>query len=301
MKIHLHRSLFLLLSFLLISIPLLAQENNQVILGKETFKLHEKGKFYINWGYNRSWFNKSDIHFRGQGYDFVLYDVVAKDRPTNLSLDYINPKWWSSPQFNLRVGYFISDKYSISIGWDHMKYVAQDFQTVRMYGYVNPEFVADPLMKANMTALNTKYNTPGVYNDSPVDMTPDDFIHYEHTDGLNYGSLEVERYDKIFQLKNHDKIGLSLVTGLGAGLIIPRTDAHLFGSGRNHFWNVSGWGTSAKIGLQFNFLKHFYLQSDFKYGRLQMIEVHTSNHYGIDNAQQHIIFYENYWQLGYRF
>jgi len=84
------------------------------------FQLHEKGKFYINWGYNISWYNKSDIHFSGQGHDFILYDVVAYDRPSELSFDYINPTTWSIPQFNFRFGYFISDKLSISAGWDHL-------------------------------------------------------------------------------------------------------------------------------------------------------------------------------------
>ena len=152
-----------------------------------------------------------------------------------------------------------------------------------------------------METMNAKYSPTGLYNDENVQMTPDDFLSYEHTDGLNYASIEGERYDKLFQLKKNDKIGLSLVTGVGGGLIIPRTDAHLFGSGRNHFWNIAGWGASAKIGLQLNLTKHFYLQSDIKCGRLQMIDVHTTNHYSIDQAQQHIIFYENYWQFGYRF
>ncbi len=70
------------------------------------FQLHQKGKFYINWGYNRSWFNESDIHFTGQGHDFILYDVVANDRPSELSTDYINPAKWSIPQLNFRFGYF---------------------------------------------------------------------------------------------------------------------------------------------------------------------------------------------------
>ena len=268
---------------------------------KTDFQLHQKGKFYINWGYNRSWFNESDIHFAGQGHDFILYNVEANDRPSELSTDYINPAKWSIPQLNFRFGYFFSDKYSISLGWDHMKYVAVDFQTVKMYGYLDPAIVSDPLMKANMEKMNAKYSPAGLYNDLLVEMTPEDFIHYEHTDGLNYVSTEIERYDELWQCAKYNKFGISLVTGVGAGAIIPRTDAHLFGSGENHFWNFAGWGCSAKIGLQINLTKLIYLQSDFKYGSLQMLNVHTSNHYGIDKANQHIVFYENYWQIGFRF
>jgi hypothetical protein len=288
-----------LLSF--VSTIIIAQETDNSSKKISDFQLHKKGKFFINWGYNRSWYNKSDIHFSGEGHDFVLYDVVAEDFPSRLSTDYINPKTWSVPQFNFRFGYFFSDKYSISIGWDHMKYKATDYQTVRMYGYLDPSVVADPLMKSNMEKINTKYSPSGLYNDLNVEMTPDDFIHLEHTDGLNYGSIDIDRYFKLWQCKKYDRFGISAITGAGAGMIVPRTDSHLFGSGENHFWNIAGWGVSLKAGLQISLSKLIYLKSDFKFGYLEMVNIHTSNHYNIDKATQHIVFYENYWLIGFRF
>jgi hypothetical protein len=265
------------------------------------FKLHKKSDIYINWGYNRSWFNNSDIHYTGQGHDFILYDVKASDRPSGISIDYVNPATWSIPQFNFRIGYFVSDKYSISIGWDHMKYVAEDFQYVKMYGFLDPSMVADTLMRSNMENMNAKYSSDGLYDNEEVQMTPDDFIHYEHTDGLNYASVDMERHFNLWQLKSHNKFGVSMLAGAGAGVIVPRTDSHIFGSGENHYWNLSGWGASGKIGLQISLLKFFYLQSDFKLGYLDMMNVHTSNHLGIDKATQNIVFYENYILLGFRF
>jgi hypothetical protein len=291
----------IIILFCSLGTTLQAQESVNAPEKKIDFRLHEKGKFYINWGYNRSWYNKSDIHFSGQGHNFILYDVVAHDRPSELSLDYINPTTWSIPQFNFRFGYFISDKYSISGGWDHMKYVADDFQTVMMYGYLDPAVVAEPLMKGNMEKLNSKYSSSGLYNGLQVEMTPEDFIHYEHTDGLNYASIDIERYDELWQSKKYDRFGITLVTGAGLGLIVPRTDCHLFGSGENHYWNIAGWGSSLKAGLQINVTRVIYLQSDFKIGYLQMSNVHSSIHKDIDKASQHIVFYENYWLIGFRF
>ena len=296
---NIRKSTFVFFCFL--ATPIFAQKTDAPNSNGTNFRLHKKGNFYFNWGYNRAWFNKSDIHFSGQGHDFTLYDVKSNDRPSALGLVYINPKTWSIPQLNCRVGYLIADKYSLSLGWDHMKYVAVNYQTVRMDGFVNPDVVTDPLMKTNMEALNARYSNQGIYTNMDVQMEPTGFIRYEHTDGLNYVSADVERFDELWQHKIHDRLGVTLVSGIGAGLIIPRTDAHLFGSGRNHFWNVSGWGTSAKIGLQVNLSKHIYLQSDFKCGYLQMIKIHTTNYYGLDKAQQHIVFYENYWQVGFRF
>jgi hypothetical protein len=287
--------------FCLVSTAINAQQSDNSSGNNFDFQLHQKGKFYINWGYNISWYNKSDIHFSGQGHDFVLYDVKAEDFPSRLSLDYVSLRTWSVPQFNFRFGYSFSDKYSVSIGWDHMKYVATDFQTVKMYGYLDPSKVADPIMKGNMEYINSKYSPSGLYNDLEVEMTPSDFIHLEHTDGLNYGSIDLERYFDLWQSKGYDRLGVTLVTGGGAGIIVPRTDAHLFGSGENHFWNIAGWGASVKAGLQINLTKLIYIQSDFKYGYLEMVNIHTSNHYNIDKATQHIVFYENYWLIGFRF
>jgi hypothetical protein len=87
-------------------------------------------------------FSKSDIHFKGNGYDFVLHNVVAHDRPSDLSWDYINPKEVSIPQFNFRYGYFIKDNLAIVIAQDHMKYVMDQNQTVDITGNIS-----DPTMQ----------------------------------------------------------------------------------------------------------------------------------------------------------
>ena len=44
--------------------------------------LTKKGQMLIFWGWNRAAFSNSDIHFKGNGYDFVLHKVVAHDRPS---------------------------------------------------------------------------------------------------------------------------------------------------------------------------------------------------------------------------
>ena len=45
---------------------------------------------------------------------------------------------------------------------------ATDFQMVKMYGYLDPSKVADPLMKSNMEFINSKYSPSGLYNDLDV-------------------------------------------------------------------------------------------------------------------------------------
>ena len=85
---------------------------------------NKQGDFFVYWGWNRSAYTNSDIRFYGDNYDFTIDNAVARDRQTPFSAyDYFNPTRITIPQFNARVGYFVTDRYSISIGSDHMKYV----------------------------------------------------------------------------------------------------------------------------------------------------------------------------------
>ncbi|MEJ5054548.1 hypothetical protein [Sphingobacterium sp. MYb382] len=247
------------------------------------------GRFYVHWGYNFSWYNKSDIRFRGPGYDFTLHDVKAGDRPSKLSLDYINPAQITIPQFNFHFGYFINDNYSISLGWDHMKYVVETPQSVKFTGYAD-KTVSDPGVPS------------GVFGDTKsgdmVYLNPDDF-KYEHTDGYNFATVALERYDDIW-VAPAGKMYLTMQTGVEAGLIIPRSDVRIFGEGKNHFWNIAGYGGAAKVGAQFHFNKRLYLQGSFKTGWTDMRTIPTTGRKGIDKASQKIWFYENYWVLGFK-
>ncbi len=270
--------------------------HQQPIIGKSLFSLKSprnfsrKGDFYVHWGYNFSWYSKSDIHFNRPGYDFTLKQVKAHNRPTKLSLTYIDPTRITIPQFNLHFGYFIKDNYSISLGWDHMKYVMNIPQTVKIDGYINSS-ISDPAILTGTYAGN--------YNDQIITVN-NDMLSFEHTDGFNYVSTEVERYDDILVLKSK-QTSLTLETGLGIGFLIPRSDIRLFGVGKNHYWNFAGYGLSAKAGLKFYFSKSFYLQNSTKVGWTNLSHIHTTGRNSIDKASQKISYLENYTLLGVQF
>ena len=99
---------------------------SQDSISKHTSK--NKGTFFVYWGWNREAYTNSDIHFQGTNYDFTLQDVQAKDRQSAFAFDTYF-KSITIPQYNLRIGYFLTEKYSISFGVDHMKYVMKDYQT----------------------------------------------------------------------------------------------------------------------------------------------------------------------------
>ena len=80
------------------------QEDAIQIVEKSIFNVpqkNNKGKLYIAWGYNRGYFTKSDIHMTGEGYDFTLKNVKAKDRQTPFDASiYFHPGLFTIPQYN---------------------------------------------------------------------------------------------------------------------------------------------------------------------------------------------------------
>ncbi|SDK72406.1 hypothetical protein SAMN04487898_11151 [Pedobacter sp. ok626] len=292
---------YFLLFLLIFSIKLSAQQKTIIStqepkIGKSIFgnevkrNFSRKGDFFVMWGYNHSWYAKSDINFKGPGYDFTLRDVVAHDRQTKLTWKYLDPKSLSIPQFNFHFGYFIKDNYSISLGWDHMKYVMDIPQTVKIDGHIDPT-ISNPSIPTGSYA--------GVYNGEMLTVNPD-MLTFEHTDGLNYASVELERYDDIW-VPRSQRTSLTMETGIGAGLVVPRTDVRLFKVGENNYWNVAGWGISAKLGFKLYMTKALYLQNSTKVGYIDLTKIHTTGRNDVDGASQNIKYIQNYTVLGFQF
>ncbi|WP_423740284.1 hypothetical protein V8245_10550 [Flavobacterium columnare] len=261
----------------LISLFSLAQETVS-----EHYTAHNKGKFYVYWGGNRETFSNSDITFKGNDYNFTIYDVPAQDKPKGWHIDYINPLRMTIPQTNFRLGYFINDHYNISLGLDHMKYVMYQNKVVNYTG---------------------NYPNRGVYGEdknelgqplgsNQVNLT-EDFLTFEHTDGLNYVNAEISRVDDLTKYiaptLNTDKVQLNLTEGIGAGILLPKTNTKLFHKERYDEFHLAGYGIAAKAGLNLTFLKHFFIQGEFKGGYINMPDIRTS-YDSSDRASQHFWF-----------
>jgi hypothetical protein len=242
----------------------------------EKYTAHNKGKFYFYWGGNRDDYTKSDIRFTGKDYDFTVQDVAAQDKPKGWHIDYINPARMTIPQTNFRMGYFINDHYNVSLGLDHMKYVMIQNQTVNMTGTIsgNPPF-------------------DGTYTNDPTVMT-EQFLTFEHTDGLNYVNAEISRMDdlsKFIGLPNTDKFQINLTEGIGGGFLYPKTNTMLMGKERHDDFHVSGYGISAKAGLNLTFFKYFFIQAELKGGYINMPDIRTTFD-PADRASQDFMFLE---------
>jgi hypothetical protein len=266
----------------LVSILITQTLFSQDIVNSEKYTSHNKGKFFVYWGGNRENYSKSDIRFYGDGYDFTLHNVAAKDKPKGWHIDYINPARMTIPETNLRIGYFINDHYNISIGVDHMKYVMVQNRAVDINGY---------------------YPNPGTYGETLPNgqvLLTEDFLTFEHTDGLNYVNSEFARVDdisKLFKITNTDKFQINLTEGAGIGLLYPKTNAKLLGNNRHDDFHVSGYGVSAKVGLNITFFKHFFIQTELKGGYINMNDIRTTAN-SSDRAEQEFFFLQRIIVLG---
>ncbi len=266
------------LAFCIFSQYTFAQE---VPASPEKYTAHNKGKFYFYYGGNRESYSRSDINFYGKDYNFTIYDVEAHDKPKGWHADYVNPSKMTIPQTNFRIGYFINDHYNINFGFDHMKYVMTQNQTVNMNGYI------DLPQDQGGAAFN------GIYNNIPVKMT-EDFLTFEHTDGLNYINLGFARVDdlsKYLGIDNTDKVQINITEGFDGGFLYPKTNAKVLGKERHDDFHVAGYGVGVKAGLNITFLKYFFVQAELKSGYINMSDIRTT-YDDADRASQHFTYFQ---------
>ena len=94
-------------------------------------------------------------------------------------------------------------------------------------------------------------------------LSGEKFLTFEHTDGLNYVNTEISRVDdisKIFKIKNTDTFQINITEGVGAGFLYPKTNSKLLEKERHDDYHVSGYGVSAKVGLNLTFFKYFFIE-----------------------------------------
>lgn len=239
-----------------------------------------KGKMFVFWGWNRAGFSKSDIRFKGNGYDFTLQNVIAHDRPSPLSSDYVNPAEISTPQFNFRLAYFLKDNLALVVATDHMKYVMDQKQTVDFKGNIS-----DPVY-ANMV------------HDGKVNLEDEQFLTFEHTDGLNYVNAGVEKYKNLVTKRKFD---IFWAYGAGAGVLFPKSNVKLFGNERSDRFHVAGFGLDARTNINFLFWNRLMARVEGKFGYINMPDIKTTLNNKPDKASQDFVFYQINFGVGYVF
>ncbi|MDQ3046301.1 MAG: hypothetical protein M3R27_02050 [Bacteroidota bacterium] len=244
----------------------------------------EKGQFYFSWGYNKDWFSKSDIHFSDEGhpdpvnkytnssYDFVVYDVEAKDRPgfkdilrTDLTI----------PQYVYRIGYFFNKEHDlgIEINFDHAKYVMRPNQTLRVKGTIHGQQIDQDTLITG------------------------DFLHLEHTDGANFMMVNIMKRHTLLGSKNNKHV-LRGVVKLGAGVVIPKTYVRMWGEDLDNRFHVAGYCAGLETGLRYEAFRYVFLEYTAKGVFANYNRVLTM---GTGKANHHFWTFENILALGLQF
>lgn len=239
LKMNIYRLLFISLC-----LPFYAfvQTDSESTANEKKYRL---SGIYIQWGYNVEWYTRSNIHFKmNNGDNFTLHKARGAQR-TSFDAIYKHPLDITIPQYNWRVGFYINDEQTkaIEINFDHTKYVVEDGQALRVSGTLEGNEI-----------------------DQVMIMDPDEFLHFEHTDGANFLHFNYVSHHTLLKAQKKDR---KLVTGLwkaGAGVNIPRTDFTYKGNRLNNKFHISGFNISVEGGLRYYPTRTFFLEITGKTG-----------------------------------
>lgn len=245
----------------------------------------EKGSFYFYWGYNRSAYTKSNLTLVGPGYNFTLNDLSASDNPELFNPKvYFNPRKITIPQFNIRMGYYFGDHWGVSLGYDHIKYVMDNNQTISLTGHIDEELGA---------------TWSGNYQSQPA-TTNAKFIHYENSDGLNYMRLSAMRVDHILSCGKNNWFKLDWQVGVSSGFILSFNDFNFAGQFDRRTVSISGLGVSVHPAIRAVFLDHLFLQFDLGAGFINQTRVKTRPDSNEDYAFQNFGYLSTDFVFGYK-
>ena len=238
-------------------------------------------KWSVYWGWNRSTYSNSDIHFWGADHDFTLSSVKANDMQADVTTEnifgtFLSPANMTLPQTNLRIAYQVSPDTAWALNLDHMKYVVTPDQTVAFSGRITN----DPQTGATRT-LSTNY------------------LNFEHTDGLNVVTLEYEKQYPVTQWKA--PFASRWVALVGAGIVYPKTNVtlNMVGRSRNDQFHLSGYSAGGGVGWEADFLDSWFFRGMFKMGYVTLPDVLTSSQG--DKASHNFTYNELLIALGKRF
>ena len=238
-------------------------------------------KWSVYWGWNRSTYSNSDIHFWGADHNFTLSSVKANDMQADVTTEnifgtFLSPANMTLPQTNLRIAYQVSPDTAWALNLDHMKYVVTPDQTVAFSGRITN----DPQTGATRT-LSTNY------------------LNFEHTDGLNVVTLEYEKQYPVTQWKA--PFASRWVALVGAGIVYPKTNVtlNMVGRSRNDQFHLAGYSAGGGVGWEADFLDSWFFRSMFKIGYVTLPDVLTSSQG--DKASHNFTYNELLIALGKRF
>ncbi len=243
-------------------------------------KAADSRKWSVYWGWNRSNYSNSDIHFWGADHDFTLKNVAADDLQTDFTLAnvfaiYLRPSEITIPQTNLRLAYQWNSDTAIALNLDHMKYVVAQGQSVPISGRI--------------------LGAPQSGNQ----VIGDNWLNYEHTDGLNIISVEIEKQRPVDWFGDSRTARVFALAGVGVALPKTNVTLHMVNQKRNDQFHLSGYSVGVGGGVEKDVWKDFFVRGAYKFGYVNMPDVLTSARG--DKASQSFTYNEFLVAAGWRF
>ncbi len=246
-----------------------------------TVDAHKKGNMFVLWGWNNTHYEDTDVHFKGDDYNFTLKNINATDKQSSINADYfLNPSKIGKSQSTFKVGYFSEDDYAISFGVDTL----------------GCDFNRNQLVTIDGT-INTGSDFDGTYENQEIDANQDGFLEFNHSTGLKYFNMEWTHFKTLHSFSNN--LHLSGLLGLGAGIVTLKSQSTLLNKSPYNKLHFSGWGSTVKAGLEINY-NGFFTRSELKVGYIDLSHIRTSMNPN-DKASQTFKYHQFNLLVGYYF
>lgn len=210
--------------------------------GNAFWRFFHDGEWYFSFGSDKEWWAPSNIHVAqpSLGNNFTMSGVTGHDAPLGAG---------EAPQFNIRVGRFITENFAVELSLDHSKYYTDIGQSSQVTGYIG-----------------------GVPTNGPRQLTSTFYSEELHNGANHFMADAVYRYPLIG--RTNETFSVAAIGKLGAGLMLPHTSDTILGNdvdvGTKSFnnliglnsgwWQVNGWTAGAELGFRVVLYKPFYLE-----------------------------------------
>ncbi len=220
-------------------------------------------QYFVSWGYNGDFYSKQDMHFSqpSLGSDFTLVSVQARES-----------KGWNElfshalfvPQYNIRFGVFLNEKWGLEMALDHFKWIVKEDQTVHMTGTRN-----------------------GVAVDTQITLT-EDVLRYQLNNGANPIFFNLIRRWRLAGAPGQTG-HVSFLAKAGGGFAWPHTENTLFGQDNDKgFQPFHGWDLDVAAAARVHLYKPLYFEFEEKllYARYSGVKIDQGTaHQSVKNSQ----------------
>jgi hypothetical protein len=230
----------------------------QPVTGQRNSKLNTNGQgtLFAQIGYNRSAYSNSDVILNSNKYDIVLNSTSIQDNEEGSGMgDFFSG---SSPQINIKLGYFIKPKWAITIGFDRYNTYFQNNQRVELEGTFAP-------------GSHSEYS--GSVNEEII-LTRDQF-NIAQSSGINFLSIGVQRNDLLLKSRKSE-FAFHTLYGIQVGPLITQVDYTFDNYTAPGVSSLSGIGVAASIGVRLEFFQYIYLQLELDGGILNQNNIRLS-------------------------